>query len=540
MDEDTIVLLDAELEPDPEGDNELSGTDAVAIADEHLRGSRVLVVQRSATVAHGGEGGSVELGCTFHPAVGARFSQAHVALRLSSPPDLRIVELQPRSVAPPTADCLVQGSGEATSLAKWTFREEPGSRRGIGGEHRLRMTLPAAGIVRARLSVAARLARDGVGGMLDELRDLVVGSGETSRARTVELRLSAATPRSEPRGHAGGSTAASSQSREVELEDESDTDAMELPPPSPTLDARPSPTRSARASILLCTANAVADEPLDLESELKAIRDEVRKADHGELYSVVFSPAVTFATVIDELDDRDPTFLHFCGHGDRSGDLILRGEDGREHRVAPASIAALLVRLRRRPLLVTFATCHSERLAKVAAQHVAYAIGFAGELDDESAIWFSRRLYGRIAAHEQPDVPRAFELAKLACLGSGHPTVNGAQIFIHPGVTTSATPEPSQKGSSSMQGAAGNREDELLLELAKVFYELSSAQTMVTRAGLPRHRVPMSVPTSLDFWKRVMDAVGDGGIEGVGVKELAREALRLYPGNRVFQRHAGR
>jgi hypothetical protein len=142
---------------------------------------------------------------------------------------------------------------------------------------------------------------------------------------------------------------------------------------------------------------------------------------------------VTFSTVLRELVDREPTFLHFSGHGDASGRLVLLGERGGEQHVDPQHLAALLGELRTSPTLVTFATCHSHQLARAAARHAAFAIGFEGPLDDESAPLFSATLYERIASRPTPDVPQAFRLARLACLAAGHVSVELARLYERPG-----------------------------------------------------------------------------------------------------------
>jgi hypothetical protein len=203
------------------------------------------------------------------------------------------------------------------------------------------------------------------------------------------------------------------------------------PPPE---DKRTSSPAAARRAILLCTANAVdPDQRLRLEEELRAIDDALRRSRVRDAYEPRMCPAVTFTKVIHEIDDHEPTFLHFGGHGDPSGRLVLLGERDDEHHVAPEHLAELLGALHTPPTLVTFATCYSHELARAAARHAAFAIGFEGPLDDESAPLFSATLYERLAARAEPDVPRAFRLARLACLAAGQQSVELARLFERPG-----------------------------------------------------------------------------------------------------------
>ncbi len=211
---------------------------------------------------------------------------------------------------------------------------------------------------------------------------------------------------------------------------------MTMPSPStaPSPGATPAAVITKPAVILLCTANAAhPGHRLRLEEELRAIDDALQRSRQRQLYAPRMCPAVTFAKVLHELDDHEPTFVHFSGHGVRSGELILKGERSEELFVPPERIAELLEVLPKRPTLVTFATCHSRALAEAAAQHAEFAIGFDGEIDDESAPLFSATLYERLASREEVDVARAFRLAVIACRVEGHGTVELARLFEYPG-----------------------------------------------------------------------------------------------------------
>lgn len=204
------VLVDSTLVPDPDAEEELGADAVAAIADEEIRGCRLLVVRRAVEPIElgGAAGGAVQLGCTFQPAPGLRFTWARLVLRLTGPDGVLIVDVAPRKVPEGepvrfTVDgkgkigvnaqgvevgaeetvkkeftiyhCSVQGSGEGTSIARWDFAENPHSRGGIVREQVLALTLPATGDVTGEMTVTARLVRPGIGGALDAIRDLVLG-----------------------------------------------------------------------------------------------------------------------------------------------------------------------------------------------------------------------------------------------------------------------------------------------------------------------------------------------------------------------------
>jgi hypothetical protein len=224
MNEEDTVLIDAPLISDPDAEEELSPTDIAAIADEDLTGSRLLLVRRAIEPIdlEGTAGGIIQIVSTLQPAQGARFVSAQVRLRLTTPAEIKIIDLAPRFIedahpveitvtskgklgvkAPPidgSAEdgvskkyaiyhCKVQGSGEGTSLARWDFRENPDRRDGIGQEQVLTLTLPTTGRISGSVIVSARLARSGLQGSLDAIRDMILGTSPQERFYPVTFNI---------------------------------------------------------------------------------------------------------------------------------------------------------------------------------------------------------------------------------------------------------------------------------------------------------------------------------------------------------------
>lgn len=238
MDAGDELLLDAPLLPAAEparvtyrGEDPQTcrGDDPETLSDADLQGSRLLLVRRSveAIDLDGKPGGVVQIACVFQPAEGARFSWARVALQLTDPVGVRVLDLAPREVREnepvtftvdgkgklglkyqiaeagaeklvrrefATYHCAVHGSGESTTLARWDFAENPHRRDGIGREQALALTLPVTGTVRGTLTANARLVRAGVRGRLDAVRELVLGGGVHARRHPVSFSVPDAPP----------------------------------------------------------------------------------------------------------------------------------------------------------------------------------------------------------------------------------------------------------------------------------------------------------------------------------------------------------
>ena len=226
MNEEDTLLIDAPFVPDLDAEEEMGPTDVTAIADEDLKGSRLLLVRRAVESIdlEGTPGGVVQLACTFQPAQGTRFTSAQFRLRLITPAGIKIVDLAPRVLEDPspvefTLDrkgklgvkslpvpiapnlevdlskkyviyhCKIQGAGEGTNLARWDFRENPDRRDGIGQEQVLNLTLPVTGQVTGSVIVSARLARSGLQGSLEAIRDMILGTPPQERFYPITFNI---------------------------------------------------------------------------------------------------------------------------------------------------------------------------------------------------------------------------------------------------------------------------------------------------------------------------------------------------------------
>lgn len=218
------TILDASFIADPDADEEMGTDGPEAIADEDLKGSRLLLVKRviEPIDIDGAAGGVVQFACAFQPAAGTRFVSAQLRLRLKTPQGTKIIDLAPRSVDDPHPveftlnkkgqlgikylsvepggeigsskkfvkyHCKIQGTGEGTSLARWDFKENPDSKAGIGPDQVLTVTLPVTGKVSAEVIVSARLVKTGVKGKLEAIRDLILGTRPGERYYPVSFEV---------------------------------------------------------------------------------------------------------------------------------------------------------------------------------------------------------------------------------------------------------------------------------------------------------------------------------------------------------------
>ena len=188
---------------------------------------------------------------------------------------------------------------------------------------------------------------------------------------------------------------------------------------------------SVKLKIQFFSAEPDSNQRLRVDRELRDIIQNLRDGEHRESFDELPEPRMALRS-----DDIQKFFrrgrahiIHFAGHGEASGHLVLEGAAGKPERMSP-DFACGMFKLWNddgRARCVVLNACHSHILAKALAEEhkvVPCAIGTTDVLVDGAALRFAGGFYSAIA----DGVPfgKAFEAGKLEVLRE-HPSQ--AEIF---------------------------------------------------------------------------------------------------------------
>lgn len=203
-------LIDAPLVGDPDAERELNVSPAEALSDDEIRGARFSLVRRGVERVQGDgfSGLAVALDAYFHPAPGTHFSDAEIRINLTQPAGTVFADVAPAEWREPepvrfkiersatlgiTAElakaglgrtetveytryyCRIRGSGAGHSRARWTLEENEKTGEGVGQVSRLVLTLAGDGPFAADLLMRCQLVRPGIAGVVDRVRELILG-----------------------------------------------------------------------------------------------------------------------------------------------------------------------------------------------------------------------------------------------------------------------------------------------------------------------------------------------------------------------------
>jgi hypothetical protein len=150
--------------------------------------------------------------------------------------------------------------------------------------------------------------------------------------------------------------------------------------------------------------------PLKLEDEYREIdRSISRQQDRLELAAKL---GLRLSELQQGLLHHMPDVVHFGGHGNAAGELMLRDEAGALSAVTPNALRTLFAAHRGNVRLVILNACFSAAQARAVRDSVGIAVGMRREISDPMAIAFAAAFYEALGYRRS--VREAFDLGVAA------------------------------------------------------------------------------------------------------------------------------
>ncbi len=172
--------------------------------------------------------------------------------------------------------------------------------------------------------------------------------------------------------------------------------------------SNPQPSKESPITILFLAANPLNTEQLQLDEEVRAIDEVLRKTEFRDKFKLISQWAVRIDDLQDLLLRHKPTIVHFSGHGSPTGEIVLVDQTGNGVTVSQTALSNLFSILQDNICCVVLNSCYSEAQAQGVAQHIDAVIGMSSTIDDEAAIRFASGFYRGLGFHR--DLQTAFNL----------------------------------------------------------------------------------------------------------------------------------
>ncbi|MEM7595413.1 MAG: CHAT domain-containing protein [Cyanobacteria bacterium P01_A01_bin.83] len=140
--------------------------------------------------------------------------------------------------------------------------------------------------------------------------------------------------------------------------------------------------------ILILSSNPRKTTVLDIDIEMREIREALRRAENCAQFSLEFRVAVRPRDLSLALLEVKPNIVHFCGHGTGSQGIVLENKAGDQHLVETETLTELLKivdEAEHSIECVILNACYSEVQAKEIVKHIDYVVGMNQAIPDKVA-----------------------------------------------------------------------------------------------------------------------------------------------------------
>ncbi|MBW4500547.1 MAG: TIR domain-containing protein [Scytonema hyalinum WJT4-NPBG1] len=159
--------------------------------------------------------------------------------------------------------------------------------------------------------------------------------------------------------------------------------------------------------ILVLAANPKNTTKLRLDEEVREIAEGLRRSKKSNQFVTESRWAVRPDDLRRSILDFEPQIVHFCGHGEANGGLVLEDITGQAKPVKPEALAGLF-ELFAQVECVLLNACYSEKQAEAIVQHIDYVIGMKQAIGDRAAIKFAVGFYDALGAGRTIEVAHKF------------------------------------------------------------------------------------------------------------------------------------
>ena len=162
-------------------------------------------------------------------------------------------------------------------------------------------------------------------------------------------------------------------------------------------------------TLLFLAANPADGDAVRLDEECREI-DARLSSVPGNRIKVVSKWAVRPQDLQKALLEFSPALVHFTGHGDQDGRIVLENAAGHSESVPPEAFSDLFRSFSSSVRCVVLNACDSAAQARLLGQFIDCAIGMEGSVSIGAGIAFVTSFYQALAYGK--DLATAFELGR--------------------------------------------------------------------------------------------------------------------------------
>jgi hypothetical protein len=119
-----------------------------------------------------------------------------------------------------------------------------------------------------------------------------------------------------------------------------------------------------KIKIMFLAANPTGTSQLKLDEEIRAITKKIQSADYRDSLELISAWAVRPDDLLQLLNLHQPHIVHFSGHGNSKGELLLSDDRGGTKPISAEAARAMFKVLKDNIRVVVLNSCYSQLQAK--------------------------------------------------------------------------------------------------------------------------------------------------------------------------------
>jgi len=194
---------------------------------------------------------------------------------------------------------------------------------------------------------------------------------------------------------------------------------------------------SGKITVLFLASNPAQTAYLNLTTEVEEIDKKVRSSEFRDRLNLEKHFEQKPGDLRENLLYYKPTVVHFSGHGEQTGELLLMDNNGQAVNVSPHALKTLFTNVKDNIQLVVLNACYSKTQALALSEVIDFTIGMNLPISDDAAIAFSEAFYQAIGYGKT--VQEAFNLGKNAISLEGMAEEDTPELFVRIGADPAKT-----------------------------------------------------------------------------------------------------
>ncbi|MGD2092103.1 MAG: CHAT domain-containing protein [Candidatus Aminicenantes bacterium] len=157
-----------------------------------------------------------------------------------------------------------------------------------------------------------------------------------------------------------------------------------------------------KKKILILAANPKDTPKLRLDEEVREIKEGLLRSKYRDQFEIRSVFAIRLRDLRRALLDYEPEIVHFIGHGNKEG-LLVVDEMGMAVLISSMALAGLFELFSNKIECVILSACYTVAQTDTISKHIDYVIGMQKEIEDRAAIEFAVGFYDALGAGRTVD-----------------------------------------------------------------------------------------------------------------------------------------